>query len=247
LFLLPLLFFLVPLASYLLILATINRRENPTMVSGAWDCIGMLLGASGALLGVGPMLMTVLYRRGVIDPDNPVPDFETMWVRHALLWVLYYVLVFSICAALIRWRSGKTIIYNVDFARLQEMLNILFQERGMQCQTLGGHLTVTRTEGPAADDTYSNLPRSMPHLRRAIVSELRLEWFPAMRHVTMHWESAEPGLREETENALRKTLPEAKIDANPAVGLLMAVSGVIMGAVMVALGFFITIQILSRR
>lgn len=246
-FLPALLMFLLPLAAYLIVLATINRRDHPTMVSGSWDCLGMLLGASGALLGVGPMLMAMLYRRGVIDPENPLPDFETVWVRHALLWVLYYILVFALCVALIRWRCGKTIIYNVDFARLQERIVGVFHERGMQCQTLGGHLTVTRDEEAARDEAFANLPGSMPHRRRPIVSELRMEWFPAMRHVTLHWDSAEPGLREEAENALRKTLSEAKVDANPAIGLLMAVSGAIMGAVMVALGFFITIQLLSRR
>jgi len=252
LFLVAILLFLLPLAAYLLILAAINRRDNPTMVSGSWDTLGMLLGASGALLGVGPMLLALLYRRGVIAPDEPVPEFMTLWLRHALLLALYYVLVLCLCAGLIRWRVSKTVFYNVDFDRLQKIVLRVLSERGMECETLGGHLSVARTESSLAEDAIANLPMGLARLGlarryRSNVSELRLESFPAMQNATLHWDSAEPGLREETENALRKILAEAKIDSNPASSLLMAISGVIFGAVMVALGFFITLQLLSRH
>jgi hypothetical protein len=56
LFLSYFLVFLFPLGVYLLVLATINRRERPLMIAGTFDALLLSFGLSGILLWVGPAL-----------------------------------------------------------------------------------------------------------------------------------------------------------------------------------------------
>ena len=55
--------FLLPVAAYCLILATVNRRINPVMVSGTWDSIGLLFATAGILLVCGPSIIYINFDR----------------------------------------------------------------------------------------------------------------------------------------------------------------------------------------
>src|SRR6516162_9066112 len=103
------LIFLFPIAVYCLILAVINRRQHPVMVSGIWDTVGLLLAASGALLAGVPGILAILYLRLGRTPfdSEPATDAELT------VWLLYYVLVAAGAVFLLWIRRHKTVIYNV--------------------------------------------------------------------------------------------------------------------------------------
>src|SRR4051794_4945035 len=53
----------VPVGIYMLLLAHVNSRARPLMVSGVLDFIGVLFAASGFLLFGGPAILTGLNER----------------------------------------------------------------------------------------------------------------------------------------------------------------------------------------
>ena len=53
-------FCLAPLGVYLLWLAKLTRRQRPTVVSGPWDFVGLLLGLSGFILFGGGFVLSLL-------------------------------------------------------------------------------------------------------------------------------------------------------------------------------------------
>ena len=88
--------FFFPLAIYLLILALINSRRRPTMISGPWDFALVLLALSGFILVGGPSILAqfdIFWRylllharfRTFLRVSYYVP-YVTSWVAVALVW-----------------------------------------------------------------------------------------------------------------------------------------------------------------
>src|SRR5688572_316756 len=79
-----LLAFLVPVGTYCLILATINRRSRPLFVSGLWDAVGLLFATSGFFLVGVPMLLTEFFNRtmGIVLQDT----LWSAWLQYWLVW-----------------------------------------------------------------------------------------------------------------------------------------------------------------
>src|SRR4051794_26698381 len=96
LLLLLVLAFLFPLAVYCLILAMLNRRLQPALVSGSWDLVGLLFAASGFLLIDGPALLAVFYHRNLNEipgqGGGPVvpATFGELWAFWWSVWLVYF-------------------------------------------------------------------------------------------------------------------------------------------------------------
>src|SRR5262249_26693989 len=121
--------FLSPLAFYCLVLAVLNRRPRPTVVSGTWDCVGLLFALAGFALFAIPVFLSGLFPR--ILMLFPASDQFITWLRFWALWVGYYLLAASGAALALSSRRHKTVIYNVEtelfgerFARALAILNL---------------------------------------------------------------------------------------------------------------------------
>ena len=134
-FLLPsILAFLTPMAVYCWILAAINRRAKPTMVSGPWDCAGMLLASSGTLLVFVPFLLYRLFWRimNELPPQEDTMDgFAVVLEEWWFFWALYFTLMLLAVFLLIWWRRSKTVIYHVDPEMLGHVLHDCLEDLGL--------------------------------------------------------------------------------------------------------------------
>ena len=237
-----LLIFLLPVGFYCLILAGINRRGKPLLVSGVWDAIGLLFAVSGFFLATLPMLVAEFWARTYAGDDGD--GFLGIYVSQWVLWLAYLMFVLSGGALMVVWRSHKTMIYNVDAELFPKALELTIANVGLSMQTQKDRLILVPNELPADPTAITQTPMKPQDKRHA---ELEIESFPSMCHVTLHWEACTPDVRRQIETELDRNLETATPLENPAAGWFLNVSGMIFGTlVMVVLAFVILVAIIHR-
>jgi hypothetical protein len=235
--------FLLPVAVYLLILGSINRRRGPVLVSGTWDMIGLLFAASGFLLVTGPALLSSGYERwrlfwllgpqGAAAPDD---GGQRLWLYLA---GVYFLAVLAVAAHLL-WRArASTSVYNVEPADLETALAVACDRLGLAPVRSGnllvfGAAPATADEAAAAQGAQASATGTLAAPLRqagAPVSDLsgqsavlELDAFPAMRHVTLRWDPAESPLRREVETELERALAET-LTPESDLGPILSLSG----------------------
>lgn len=222
-----LLLFLFPIATYLMILASINRRDKPTLVTGFWDTMGLLLAASGALLAVGPAILTQFLWNALpawpVDNQTPAEMWDAFW-RQMWLWLgLYYGVVLLGGLAILLWRTRTTVIYNVDIDRFAGVFAETLDGLGLVAARTGRWLFITS----AAPQTGGFAPDAA----RPTLAQVQIETFPAMCNVSMRWREKAQGSRRQIEDSLRKKLVTARVFDNPSANWLMAAGGVLFGLI----------------
>jgi hypothetical protein len=138
----------LPLGVYFFVLAQLNRRRHPVMVSGVWDFAGVLFALSGILLLGGPFIMATLnqdwrdlwlrtsFRLSL--PGGEVQDVvlygrnealsEQWWYARLALWALYFAAICFGAIFLLRRQSRVTSVYNVDKDAVdQSLIQVLDQ------------------------------------------------------------------------------------------------------------------------
>lgn len=219
--------FLLPVGSYCLFLAWINRRPRPVMAGGGWDSLGLIFAATGFFIVTIPILLTEFYRRVAGVADN----VRTVWAAYWLLWLVYFGLLIVGCVLMIRWRSTKTMIYNVDAELFTKALEQAFAHVGMEAQENKNRLVLRPAMPSEASTAFAEAPMHVATTQGKARAELDVEAFPSMCHVTLHWIWCDAKLRAEIERELDKTLESAAPLDNPAAGWFLSVSGLILGAV----------------
>ena len=197
--------FLIPPAIYFFILGLRNRRRHPVLRSGITDFAGVLFAASGFLVLGGPLILERIYERvrilqllGRAGWLEGVADSWYFWVS---LWILYWVAVFGGAYYLAWRRRNQTSIYNLRAERLEPLL----------CHILG------RLElgGLRADDG-----RILIGTRAGV----RIDSFPALRHLTLHWHGAYDRVRPAVEAELADAFTVIPADDNPASAWFLSLS-----------------------
>jgi hypothetical protein len=138
-----LLAFFLPLAIYLLILGLLNRRRYPLLVSGIWDGIGLVFGASGFLFFAGPAVFSSLSERWRLywllgKGDVPVAGADGAWQFWTFLSILYFVLVVAGVAFYFRRQRQLTAIYNADATQVEHALAQICERLGLNPVRSGG-------------------------------------------------------------------------------------------------------------
>jgi hypothetical protein len=250
--LLPLLVaFLVPVAAYCLLLAAINRRPNPVMISGSWDAAGLLFAASGGLLFVGPTIIMKLYIGEVSTPASgrSVHDvFLALW----LVWLAYYVVLIAGSIALLWLRRGKTVIYNVSRLDFERVLTLLLDRLGLEWNRLGNRVFVGAGQEAAKPVTlayehaFASDPLvaaeaavALPAPRPPGEAVLDIEPFASMCHVTLHWRRQEGLIREELEAELERALAQMAAPDHPTGGWLMGLAGFLLALIFMGIFFMV--------
>jgi hypothetical protein len=243
-----LLAFLLPLAVYLVLLGAVNRRPHPLVVSGVWDCIGLLFATSGFLLLGGPAILSSLHERWRLYwllGQAPGPGGEGPWPLWMVLSALYFLLVLLGSAWALHRRRHLTAIYNVEPVAVEQTLAEVCARLGLRPVRSGNLLLFGIVAGPAVEPP-AGLTDGIPapaHLattrpvaasptapggRAAQAAVLEVDAFPLMNHVTLRWDPADPPLRHDIEAALRQRLSETLGPASDLGGWLLLVGSTLL-------------------
>jgi hypothetical protein len=260
-----LLAFLLPLAMYLLILGTINRRRHPLMVYGPWDFIGVLFAASGFLLFGGPGALSALHERwreSLVygqNPANSASATENLWQLGLLMMAAYFAVV-VVGAGIFLWRSRtQTSIYNVELEMVQTVLASICVRLGLQPLRSGNMYYFGRTTSTRTDDLSTKAIDSEQGIQTAPTTKLQtprpmmttnvileLDAFRPMCHVTLRWEPAHSGLRQEIENELARELSEMPAP-NHALSAWLTLASTGLFLLTFLIGFVVLIMRLINR
>lgn len=251
--------FLLPIAVYCLILAGINRRLQPVMVSGVWDTVGLLLAASGSLLVGFPGILVLFYVKQTNDsPDSQaIVDTIGQWW---LAWVLYYVLVAGGSLLLIWLRRHKSVIYNVGPQQWEQAFAQALARLGLEQSRAGKNIFIGKS-GPLEEPTQILAPVSSSSKMEAAVTEkphrspmlsggsalIQVDVFPALCHVTLHWDDPSPLVRQEIETELARALQRTQSPDNPAASWFLGIGGILLGICFLLLMLVFLFTIFSPR
>jgi hypothetical protein len=259
---------LLPLALYLFWLAGLNRRDRPVMIDGVWEAIALLFALSGFLLYAGPRLLEVLYECEVssisLEEESQGP-FEDAYFRWSVIWVVYHVAVVALGFLLVLSRRGRRGIYNVDLEQFRHALSHTLEELGLAMRHQGNTVYLldgraAQADGPqpaiaaapasTAIQVEEPRPLEAPRVEAASdlpAGELRLEVFPALCHVTLHWRGGDRALQTGVEKALLKNLEYAVAMENPAAGWFLGISSLLFGALFMMAAMWIFTLVFPRR
>jgi hypothetical protein len=227
--------FFIPVAIYLLVLGTINRRGRPLVVSGAWDFLGILFAASGFLLFGGPAILSSLHERWRLfwlwGRTGPLREGGAavldVWLVVACL---YFAGVVFGAFALLRRQRALTCIYNVEPAEVEYLLGAVCEELGLEpirsgnLYVFGLSLGASSGAGARGIQAPHHLPAARPSQPGLAVEGgvlpavelagqtaiLELETFSALCHVTLRWDPYDSPLRTVVEADLERRLAGAR-------------------------------------
>ena len=197
-----------PLAFYLCWLASVNRRERPTVVNGAWDFVGVLAGLSGFLLVGGVLLRGILmHDTRVIGGDYTAMQAvnEKQWLSWLAVFAGYLGLIALAVALAVRGRGKSLSVYNVDADAADGAVEAALHSAGVPSTRIG--------------NVWGYLVEVVP--------------FRGVHHVTVRFLGSGRE-RVEVERHLRTHLAATPSPDNPAAGWFSAVAG---GSVFVVVAF----------
>jgi hypothetical protein len=161
---------LFPLATYCLIMASVNGRRRPTVVSGAADFAGVLVATAGFLIVGGPLILAGLHEawrrqalRGSFATIRTALDAASgPWL---VAWLGYFVFVVGGTAWLMFRRRAMTVIYNIDPIDAQKVVADLTGRRGPGLPAV--------TVVPGMRHATVRWPVASGEVRRQLESDLR--------------------------------------------------------------------------
>jgi hypothetical protein len=216
---------LLPLALYLLFLAFLNNRPRPTLLSGRWDLTCMLLGLSGFILVGGPVLLSafdstwraIIFEGNFAHARSQLRDEPATW---SILAAIYVLGMATAIILMMRARQRVSVIYNLGsdvdvlVARALDRLGLRWRKQFGAYEVLPPQASGDTKE--AADSDGKPLPAYREDAAFFRASQLEVDPFPAMSHVTLRWYEADPAMRRVVESELLKLLDHTPSPPNPA-------------------------------
>ena len=262
-----LLFFLFPLALYLLILGLVNRRRHALVVPGTWDFVGVLCACSGFILAGTTFLLSSLSDRWrmfwLFGDRRQLHEFGNA----GRLWFLLFVALGAVALVTVTlwvlWRRKRmTVIYNTEPAVFEDALAQALDSKGFSWSRTGNRVAIVRQ----ADNTASareavlviedasailGMPLVAPvqAARDAGPQDeaafLDLDVSPLLRNVTLCWtassDEAEWAVRQEVEVEVGRVLAEVRTAPNPVAGWLLSVGVVLLGVCFLLIVFLLQV------
>jgi len=225
--------FFFPLAVYLLFLGFVNRHRHPLIVSGIWDGIGLIFGASGFLLFAGPAVLSTLSERWRLfwllgKGDISRAAAEGAWPMGVFLACLYFLLIVG-GAAMYLWRQRYlTAIYNTNAETVERLVIDICKQLGTTPLRSGDLFVLGSSPGiPPSREHKEAVSPTLPY-ERGSPAILEVDSFPLMRHVTLRWEPAAAPLRPIVESELSRRLSETAADDGLLGGWLLTLGFVLL-------------------
>jgi hypothetical protein len=251
------LIFLIPLAIYFLILSLLNRRGHPVMLSGVWDAIALLFGASGLLIAVGPGVLSSVSERWRFfwllgqNPNSGIfrEEGRDFWM---FLCVLYFISAAGAATYFVLRRRHSTAIYNMTQSAFDDALGDVLNGLGLCWTRAGNRVFVSYPDGrdkkssAAVGETEENTALAVETAREVPSATIAVEPFPALRHITLKWTPNDDGLRQEIEGELGKLLPRIVSRNNPAATWFLGLAGVLFVATFSGIVGLLVLRILLR-
>jgi hypothetical protein len=168
------------------------------------------------------------------------------WIREWIVFVVYYTVVIVGATVAIYWRRHMTLIYNVEVDQFDKIMEQTVSAVGLNAAANGSRLKLT-----PSDDSSAALSES-PHGRASVrtgqrPAELVVEPFVSMCHVTLHWGEGGFEIRDRFERELRVQLESAAPLENVAAAWFLNISGLVFGAMLMAVVAFVAIVFMSVR
>lgn len=193
------LFSLAPLSFYLCWLAGVNRRPQPTVVSGVWDFVGVFAALFGFLLVGGAVLLSLVANNGRLFTDGNVDRlkmvFEVQWLTWLALLIGYTGLVLVVAAAGLRGRVRSLAVYNLDADAAERVVAAALERSGLPARRMGDLWVETAANG-----------------RRLV----EVKTFHGTAHTTIRLVCPHGRVREDIERHLRSELAAAETGPGPA-------------------------------
>jgi len=197
-------FCLTPLAAYLYTIARITRRDHPTVVSGAWDFAGVVLGLSGFIVFGGALVLSVLQSNVRYATRGNLEAFRDAWQREGHVWIVvsvsYLVVVLGVIVLTLLSRRRSLVVYNVEPAAFEATVAEVLEQVGRPAERRGN---LWSSGGPLFE----------------------VDRFVGGQTVTLRWVSDDVRLFQEVERLLREALRTVYPDDNVASRWLMAAAG----------------------
>ncbi len=217
----------LPLAIYLLILYALNSRAHPVMLSGAADFALLWFGSSGFVIFGGPCILAGFHERArdylLFGPLKRMTAYDwRLWIG---VWLGYTVVVIAVSLLLLWRRRRVTCIYNIERTAFREALAESLERLKLDWLRDADLVFITvpdaRSAAPAANERAAGA-LAPGEAREAVV---RVDAFPAMRHVALLWRAGDERLRHEVENELEQTLERLPTRPNPAATWMFSIAG----------------------
>jgi hypothetical protein len=196
-------FCLAPLAIYLLWLAQITRKSRPTILGGAWDYAGLLMGLSGFILFGGALVLSLLQTNFRYWMRGNFEGLRAAWIQEKVTWIIlagtYLTLVIGCIALTLASRRRTIVLYNINPNAFETTLTEVFEQMDRPIERRGNAWF-----GPMGAQLFE------------------LERFARGRTVTLRWVSEDRLLFQEVERHIRESARTFTADENPSTHWLMA-------------------------
>jgi hypothetical protein len=216
---------LMPLAVYLLYLSYLNGRPTAVMVPGPWDLAAVLLGLSGFILLLGPMLITLIDSTWRAHAFGGWATLKSVGRREAmagsLMAVGYLLVLTGSIIFLLRSRRRVTAIYNVTAGAVEPTLVSLLEEHGYPWRRHEGRIEIGVKKAAEPPEPAA---RFFPHETATV----RVDTFAALGHAGLKWGGAWQNVRSEIETALVPMLPAHSGRRNPIAGWMFTAAITVM-------------------
>lgn len=197
-------FCLTPLSLYLFWAAIVTRRTSPTIVSGQWDFVGVILGLSGFILFGGGLVLSLLQSNFRYWMRGNFESLRAAWAQEKTSWLLlaavYAFSVIGIVALTLASRRRSLVVYNIEPAAFEATIVEVFEHLGQPIERRG-NLWVSG--GPLFE----------------------LDRFDSGQTVTLRWVAADGLLFVEVERLLREAMINVAGADSHATRWLMACAG----------------------
>lgn len=198
-------FCLTPLALYLFGVSLLTRRDRPTVLSGPWDFVGLVVGLSGFFLVGGALVLALLQSNFRYWMRGNFESLRAAWGQEKLTWLmlafLYLLGVVGVIALTLAARRRSLVVYNIEPAALEAAVAEVFEYLGRVVERRG--------------NGWHEGGRLL----------LEVDRFEAGHTATLRWLSPDRVLFQEFERGLREALAHHPSEENPASRWLMATAG----------------------
>jgi hypothetical protein len=230
---------LFPLAFYCLVVASLNNRRRPVLVTGPADFAGVLLATAGFLIVGGPLALAGLryaWRQTLLSGSfaaafRSLFDTSSPWL---LLWAGYFVLVVGGSLWLLWRRRTATVIYNLDAGALHKLIPDTLDRLNLPWTRSSGTYYIGFAHPADGGGLAALGPSALPvaPVARAV---LEVTAAPALRNVTLHWTYGGESVRRQVEDELRHVLEGVESSENPAAGWFLSAATVLFVLLLVLL------------
>jgi hypothetical protein len=201
-------FCLSPLAVYLIWLTNVNKRKQPTVVSGTWDFVSLVAALSGFILFGCILFLTTAHSNFRYWTRGNFEQFREAWIQEKSNWLLFVLIYCTVLLLFIIWnlkRSSRSLsVYAVDTESLLETVNQQVAKIAPQVKRQGL--------------TWPGMVEVKP--------------FHGLAHCTIHMIDSNSNQRQELERSLRNSIPNTTpAETTPASWLSSAALACTVGSV----------------